>query len=101
MKNFLKKYNSKDQLFFQSLQKDLMIFRMSYDHYGFSKSSYNNLQIVFPLYGSKLSFFKTQGKFIKQKKKSGLNQTITVECRISKNKIWFNVSPHIPYVYIF
>jgi hypothetical protein len=89
MRNFLKKYNSKDQFFFGSLQKDLMMFRMSYDHGGFSRSKnfYNNLQIVFPLYGSKLSFFKTQGKFIKQRKKFGLNQTITIECRISKNKI--------------
>jgi hypothetical protein len=75
--------------------------RFNYDKYGFSRFSNKNLQIVFPLYGSKLSFFKTQGVFIKQKKRYGLNQTITVQCIVSKNKVWFNVSPHTPYVYIF
>jgi hypothetical protein len=59
--------------------------RLNYEN--FCQSSNKNLQIVFPLYGSKLSFFKTQGKFVKQKNKYGLNQTITIQCMVSKNKV--------------
>jgi predicted choloylglycine hydrolase len=80
MKNFLKKYCSKNHHLFQVVKKDLMFSRFNYDKHGFSRFSQHNLQIVFPLYGSKLSFFKTQGQFVKQKNQYGLNQTITVQC---------------------
>ena len=68
----------------------------------FDKQTTNKkLNLIFPLYSPKISFFKVSGLFRKNMKQNGINQSISIQSFVSKNKVIFNLSPSVPFVYIF
>jgi len=96
MRSFLSKYN-KNIIIYSNIKKDLKA-----NTFFFDKTTVNKrLNFIFPLYSPKISFFKVSGIFKKNVKQNGINQSISIQCLVSKNKVLFNLSPNIPFVYIF
>lgn len=97
MRSFIFKYKKNNNIVLNNIKKDMKI-----NTFYFDKQTKNKkLNLIFPLYSPKISFFRVFGLFKKNKKQNGINQGITIQCLVSKNKVLFTLSPSIPYVYIF
>lgn len=97
MRTFLKKHKKNNFFILNNIKKDL-----KKNTFFFDKQTKNkNLNFIFPLYSPRISFFRISGLFLKNKKKNNINQTITIQSFISRNKVKFNFSNNIPFIYIF
>lgn len=97
MRSFIFHYKKNNNIILNKIKKDL-----KKNTFYFDKQTENKrLNFIFPLYSPKISFFKVSGLFKKNMKQNGINQSITIQSLISKNKVLFNVSPNTPFVYIF
>lgn len=97
MRSFLIKYKKNNCSILNNIKKDLIL-----NTFYFNKQTKNKkLNLIFPLYSPKISFFKVSGLFKENRKQNGINQSISIKCLVSKNKISFIISPNIPFVYIF
>jgi hypothetical protein len=97
MRSFLNKYKNNNNIILNNIKKDL-----KKNTFFFDKQTNNkNLNFVFPLYSPKITFFRVSGIFLKNTKKNNINQSITIQSFVSKNKVKFNFSTSIPFVYIF
>lgn len=98
MRSFLIKYKKINNNFIlNNIKKDL-----KKNTFYFDKQTTNKqLNFIFPLYSPKISFFKVSGLFLKNIKQNEINQSISIQCLVSKNKVIFNFSPETPFVYIF
>ena len=96
MRSFIFKYKKNNNIILNKIKKEL-----KKNTFFFDKQTENKrLNLIFPLYSPKISFFKVSGLFKKNMKQNGINQSITIQSFISKNKVLFNLSPSIPFVYI-
>lgn len=97
MRSFIFKYKKNNNIILNKIKKDL-----KKNTFFFDKQTENKrLNLIFPLYSPKISYFKVSGLFKKNMKQNGINQSITIQSFISKNKVVFNISPSIPFIYIF
>lgn len=97
MRTFLFKYKKNNNIILNKIKKDLKKSTFFFDQQTKNK----NLNLIFPLYSPKITFFKVSGLFKKNMKQNGINQSISIQCFVSKNKVLFNLSPSTPFVYIF
>lgn len=96
MKSIYKKYKC-NSIFLKNLKKDFCN-----NNFPSSRRLMNtDINLVFPLYAPKVTFFKVSGKLKKNFKPNSLNQTLHLQSIVSKNKVKFVFSPNIPFVYIF
>jgi hypothetical protein len=97
MRSFIFKYKKNNNIILNNIKKDL-----KRNTFFFDKQTKNKkLNLIFPLYSPKISFFKVSGLFRKNMKQNGINQSISIQSFVSKNKVIFNLSPSVPFVYIF
>jgi hypothetical protein len=97
MRTFLKKYKKNNNIIINNIKKDLKKNTFSFD----KQTTNKNLNFIFPLYSPKITFFRVSGIFLKNKNQNEINQMISIQSFISKNKVKFTFSNNIPFVYIF
>ncbi len=79
-KNLIKYYNS-------SLIKE--------EYISISSSKKKGFILSVPMFNRKVIIFKLGGHFIKKHyRKESINQTVTIECMLAKNKIIFTIPVH-------
>jgi hypothetical protein len=97
MRSFILKYKKNNNIILNKIKKDL-----NTNTFYFDKQTKNKkLNLIFPLYSPKITFFKVSGLFKKNMKQNGINQSISIQSSVSKNKVIFTLSPNTPFVYVF
>lgn len=96
MKSIFKKYKN-SSLSLKKIKKDFKVMSIP------NSREFSNLKVnlVFPLYAQKVTFFKVTGKLSKNVKSTDLNQILHIESVVSKNKILLKISPNTPLIKIF
>jgi ribosomal protein L19 len=97
MRTYIFKYKKPNFSIVNEIKKDLI----KHTFYFNKQTTNKKLNFIFPLYAPKISFFRVSGLFFKNMKQNGINQSITIQSVVSKNKVKFNFSPNIPLLYIF
>jgi len=97
MRNYIFKYRKFNFFTNDEIKKDLIKHTFYFD----KQTTNKKLNFIFPLYAPKISFFRVTGLFFKNLKQNNVNQSVTIQSIVSKNKIKFTFSPNTPFVYIF